>query len=156
MFSRTVLNILAVGLLAVASVHGSDRKPSLKSIGEGVICQCGCNENLNICPHYNCSSKAEMHDLIQKEIGQGKDETTILQDLVLRYGVKVLATPPAKGFNLAVWILPGVGLVVGFLVVIAFVRRWRKSGSGSLAKSPAPADPKLLAAVEDEMRKVAG
>lgn len=157
MSARMITRILIFTLLAAMNARGSDPKSSLRSISDSVICQCGgCNHNLNVCPHHNCSSKAEMDELIQKKIAEGKDETSILQDLVLRYGVKVLASPPAKGFTLAVWILPGVALVAGLTVLIVLVRKWRKP-SGESANAPSvSADPKVLAAVEEEMKKVAG
>jgi len=96
--------------------------------------------------------RAQMEALILKDIDAGKDEQAILKDFVDRYGVGVLAAPPAKGFDLTAWILPGVGLIVGLVVVIALVRRMRKP-SPEQAETPAAAvDPKVLAAVEEEMK----
>ena len=94
-----------------------------------------------------------MKALAEKEIAAGKNETTILQDFVLRYGVKVLATPPASGFNLWVWILPAVGLIAGLTAVVEIARRWRKPPEGPRAPSAqAQTDPALRAAIEEEMR----
>ncbi len=93
-----------------------------------------------------------MKAMAQKEIAAGKDETTILQDFVLRYGVKVLATPPASGFNLSVWILPGVGLILGLAVVMALARRWRKPPRPPEGPRGTTIDPATLAAVEEEMK----
>lgn len=147
------MGILLVGLGAAWSARGSDSKPTLKSLGEGLICQCGCNMTVNGCNHYECSSRTEMQALMQKEIAGGKEETTILQDFVLRYGVKVLSTPPARGFNLAVWILPGVGLMAGLGALVVIARRWRKPSPQARTAAPAaPLDPKVLAAVEEEMK----
>ncbi len=155
--ARSGFILLLAGLLAATGAAAKDTKPTLKSVGDGVICQCGgCNQTVTTCNHVECPSLPEMSDLIQKEIAENKDETTILQDLVHRYGVKVLASPPAKGFTLTVWILPGVGLVVGLGAVIFIVRRWRKPGGGRSAGPPAPVDPKVLAAVEEEMKRIAG
>ena len=95
-----------------------------------------------------------MRALIQKEIAAGKDETTILQDMTLRYGVMVLAAPPAQGFNLTVWILPILGLMVGLGVVVLVVRHWRKSPADPPGAPPSAKDPKVMAAVEAEMKKV--
>ncbi len=94
-----------------------------------------------------------MQASIQKEINAGKAETTILQDFVLRYGVKVLSTPPATGFNRLVWILPGVGLVAGLIIVILMARRWRRVSAEPRATLPSSSDPKLWAAVEEEMSR---
>ncbi len=151
-------SVLAVLLLVsgAAAAAGSAPKPTVKSIGDQVYCMCGgCVAILNHCPHLpsECSSRAQMENLIQREIAQGKDETAILQDLVLRYGVQVLATPPAKGFNLTAWVLPGFGLIAGLAVVIAVVRRWRKRPTEAPATSPSSIDPKVMAAMDQEMRK---
>ena len=121
---RTIL--LAAFLLAASMARGDTaRTPTLETIGNEVQCTCGCNAPLNGCPHLECAEKAQMQAFIKKEIAAGKDETTILQDLSLKYGLQVLSTPPAHGFNLAIWILPSVGLLVGLGIVVVIVRRWR-------------------------------
>jgi RHS repeat-associated protein len=58
-----------------------------------------------------------MRAVIQKEIAAAKDETTILQDLAIRYGVQVLAAPPTRGFDLTVWLLPAISLLGGITSV---------------------------------------
>jgi len=145
--------VLALGL-GVASLTRADapRKPTLESIGEQVMCLCGCVATLNHCPHRDCATVAEVRPIIAKEIAEGKNETAILQDLAIRYGVQVLAVPPAKGFNLTVWILPGVGLLAGLCLVVVIERRWRKPSPATAAISAKPMDPKLLTAVEKEMK----
>jgi cytochrome c-type biogenesis protein CcmH/NrfF len=138
----------------MASMTRADRsrKPTLESIGDQVMCLCGCVATLNHCPHRDCATVAEIRPIIEKEIAEGKDETTILQDLAIRYGVQVLAAPPARGFNLAAWILPGAGLLAGLSFVVVIVRRWRKPAPLSAGVPVKPLDPKLLAAMEEEMR----
>ena len=147
---------IVAAIVFATTVMFAASKPTLKSIGEALICQCGCGQTVYGCNHFECASRAEMNALIEKEIAAGKDETTILQDFVKQYGVQVLASPPAKGFNLTVWILPGLGMVVGLAIVIVFVRRWRKPPAKPDQAPPAPIDPKLLEAVEAEMKKMAG
>jgi len=151
--SKWALIILVFSLFAdsMTSADGS-RKPTLESIGDQVMCLCGCVATLNHCPHRDCATVAEIRPIIEKEIAEGKDETTILQDLAIRYGVQVLAAPPARGFSLTAWILPGVGLVVGLSLVVVIARRWRKAAPVAAGVPPKPLDPKLLAAVEEEMK----
>jgi cytochrome c-type biogenesis protein CcmH/NrfF len=93
-----------------------------------------------------------MRPIIEKEIAEGKDETTILQDLAIRYGVQVLAAPPAKGFSLTAWILPGLGFLAGLSFVVIIVRRWRRPSPVVAAIPAKPLDAKLLKAVEEEMK----
>ncbi|MGA2985537.1 MAG: cytochrome c-type biogenesis protein CcmH [Terriglobia bacterium] len=146
---------LLLGTLLAASVARGDTpgKPSVDSIGNQVMCVCGgCVAPLNQCPMLECAEKAEMRAFIKKEIADGKDETAILQDISIRYGVQALTAPPAKGFNLAVWILPGVGLLAGLGMVVVIVRRWRRKPAIVPVPSSASLDPKVLTAVEEEMK----
>lgn len=153
MYSRFIPSLIAVLMLSAANLTGA-AKPTVKSIGDGIICQCGCTQTVSECNHFECSTRAEMNANADKEIKAGKDETTILQDFVKQYGVQVLASPPASGFNLTVWILPGLGLVIGLGVVVLVVRRWRVP-SPELVMAPEEAiDPKITAAVEEEMKRV--
>jgi cytochrome c-type biogenesis protein CcmH/NrfF len=153
--AKWLVVVLPLSLFA-ASVALADRarKPTLESLGDQVMCLCGCVTTLNHCPHRDCATVAEIRPIIEKEIAEGKDETTILQDLAIRYGVQVLAAPPAKGFSLTAWVLPGVSLLAGLSFVVIMVRRWRRP-SPVAADLPARAlDPKLLAAVEEEMKEL--
>jgi len=147
--------VLACGIF-VASMTRADgsKKPTLESIGDQVMCLCGCVATLNHCPHRDCATVAEIRPVIEKEIAEGKDETTILQDLAIRYGVQVLAAPPTKGFSLTAWILPGVGLLAGLWLVVGVVRRWRKPSPVPASIQTKSLDPKLLAAVEEEMKEL--
>jgi len=144
---------LALGLGCVSLTRAdAPRKPTLESIGDQVMCLCGCVATLNHCPHRDCATVAEMRPVIAREIAAGKDETTILQDLAIRYGVQVLAAPPAQGFSLTAWILPSIGLLAGLSFVVVVVRRWRKPRPAPAAAPATALDPKLLAAVEEEMK----
>lgn len=141
-------------MLMVLSVRADDaRKPTVESVGNQVMCVCGgCVAPLNQCPMLECAEKAEMRAFIRKEIADGKDEIAILQDISIRYGVQALTAPPAKGFNLAVWILPGIGLMAGLGIVVVLVRRWRSKPASVPAPSSASQDPKVLKAMEEEMK----
>jgi cytochrome c-type biogenesis protein CcmH len=151
---------LAVALVAAYAQAQTQAAPaegaqtSVREVGESLVCLCGCNSVLNQCPHQTCGFHDEINGLIAREIAAGKDRQTIIAGLVERYGVKVLAAPPAEGFNLVAWILPGVGLLAGLVIVVLVVRRMRRSASTSQPAPAPPVDPKVLAAVEEEMKKV--
>lgn len=151
---RLKIAIVALSVLAFGPVttRAAGSAPTAKAIGDNIICQCGCNQTVASCNHYMCSSRTEMQAMIEKEIAAGKSETTILQDFVLRYGVKVLAAPPASGFNLTIWILPVIGALAGLWFVVVIVRRWRRSAPEAPAGASAALDPKLLTKIEEEMR----
>lgn len=149
---RMLVLSLALASVALAAQSSADVE---HDIGNKVYCQCGCVTSLNTCPHLNCEMKASMSKIIQAGLAKGKTEPAILQDLVDQYGEKVLAAPPARGFNLTAWILPGLGLIIGLLVAIAIVRRWHRPALEAAAPA-APVDDNLRAAVEEEMKKFIG
>ena len=146
---------VALGLVAfsVAILRGQEPPPTVESIGNKVMCTCGCVAILNQCPHQGCSTHDEIQATIRNLIAQGKTEPEILDALVARYGMKILAAPPAKGFNIAAWVLPGLGLVFGLVVVVLIVRRWRRPAAEEAPDAHSQqVDPKVLAALEEEMK----
>src|SRR5436190_16288381 len=105
-----IISAFLVAAVAIANARGASSRPTVKSIADGLICQCGgCNFPVGTCNHEQCSSRDDMKAMPQKEIEAGKDEAAIFQYFVLPYGVKVLATPPATAFHLSVWIRPPGG-----------------------------------------------
>jgi cytochrome c-type biogenesis protein CcmH len=154
-FSRYIPGLMAAVMLSAANLAVA-AKPTVKSIGDQVICQCGCTQTVTECNHFECAKRAEMQAMAAAEIKEGKDETTILQDFVKKYGVQVLASPPATGFNLTIWILPGLGLIISLGVVLVIVRRWRMPVPALAVAPEEPIDPKIMAAMEEEMKKVTG
>jgi cytochrome c-type biogenesis protein CcmH len=148
---------VAVCLAAGATIRANAAaKTTPEAIAGSVTCQCGgCNMTLSACNHEGCGSKAEMEAMAEKEAASGKDSAAILQDFVLKYGTKVLATPPPNGFNLTVWILPICGGIIGLSLIVVLLRRWRRvQQSATESSEPVPIDPEMMAEIEEEMKKV--
>ena len=131
-------------------------KATPQEIEAGLTCLCGCQQTVSGCNHLGCGSKAEMQAMAEKEVASGKDSAAILQDFVLKYGTKVLATPAPTGFNLTVWILPILGGIIGLSAVVMVVRRWRQAPAAAHApqESAASIDPEAMAEVEEEMKRL--
>ena len=122
-------------------------------LGAQLLCQCGhCGYLLGNCGMHGCSSRAEMTQYIEQSLAEGKNENEIVQDFKIKYGVKVLATPPAEGFNLLVWILPIVGGGLGLVIAGRVVSRLRKKAALAPAQSPESFDPAILQRVEKELK----
>jgi cytochrome c-type biogenesis protein CcmH/NrfF len=149
-----LLIAILVGVTGLA--FGTRAKAGLDQVGNQVMCLCGCTMTLNHCPHLisQCQSRAEVTAAILQDIKKGKNDPEILQDLSARFGTQVLAAPPARGFDLAAWILPGAGLVIGLIVVILIVRRLRGEPPSAPPREPLPVDAKIMAAVEEEMDRI--
>lgn len=152
MRNRIRVGVFAATLIIPSLASGVNPSPAARSVGEKVVCLCGCVAILNQCPHQNCSTHDEVNAVIEKLLAEGKSEPEVIQALAARYGTKILAAPPAKGFNIAAWVLPGLGLIFGLVAVVMVVRGLRKPAADPGAPPPAGVDPKVLAAMEEEMK----
>ncbi len=66
----------------------------------------------------------EMRRDIRTMLAAGKSEQEILDLYVAKYGERILTTPPARGFNLLVYILPLIIAMAGIAGVISALKRW--------------------------------
>ncbi len=63
-------------------------------------------------------------DKIRELMKDGKSDKEILAYFVKRYGEWILRAPTKSGFNLVLWILPGVGILIGLFIVLFRSKRW--------------------------------
>jgi cytochrome c-type biogenesis protein CcmH len=105
-----------------AQAQQSDRA---KQIGGKFMCMCGCNQVLTQCNHVGCTTSASMLKELDGWVARGDSETVITSAFVQEFGTKVYAEPPKSGLSLVAWSLPTVYLLLGTLLVIFVIWRWR-------------------------------
>ena len=64
----------------------------------------------------NAQLAIDMRTTIRKQLEEGKTKDEILQYFVARYGETILSSPPAKGFNILIWLLPTLGIILFGLI----------------------------------------
>ena len=94
---------------------------SVNDVARDLICTCGCGKILDVC---EMESAQQMRAQIKEMIDQGQDRDQIINYFVGRYGEKVLAAPPKKGFNLTVWIIPFIAIAIGAVIIYLVITRW--------------------------------
>jgi cytochrome c-type biogenesis protein CcmH/NrfF len=107
-------------------------------------CVCGgCNDTVGTCNHTGgafsgpCDTAKSMLKEIDLRVSRGESDDLILQDFVQEYGPTVLISPPAKGFNWFVWVMPVILPILALLLIWEVVRRWRRRAALALASGPA-------------------
>jgi len=117
-----------------------------KRLGSKLMCMCGCNQILTQCNHVGCSTSTEMLKKMDALVARNEPDDLTLQSFTQEYGLRVLAEPPAKGFNLVAWTIPAVSFAVGLVIVLIVIAHWRRRAAPAAA-GPAPQDvpPDLLA-----------
>ena len=157
---RLLLGVMLLLLAGVPGAIGQSAKTELadpvlatrfNTISDKLVCQCGCQMILRVCNHVNCPSAVPMRHEIEKQLQEGKTDDVIVASFVSQYGMVVLSSPPATGFNLAAWVMPGFGLLVGLFIVFTIVSRW--ASRRNVATAPAaPVDVELKQRIENELK----
>jgi cytochrome c-type biogenesis protein CcmH len=142
--------VLIIALALAGPALASEERPTLAELEGEVICPT-CETTLD----QSSSPVAErIRTFIRVRIAAGDTKSEIKDKLVDEFGESVLASPPARGFNLLAWVLPLVALAVGALALGYGAWRW------SRAREPAPAgaqlDPELERRVDDALARFDG
>jgi cytochrome c-type biogenesis protein CcmH len=119
LFCMTATAMLVLAAPASAQV---DRG---KQIGGKFMCMCGCNQVLTQCNHVGCTTSTAMLKELDQAVARGDSENTITQAFVQEFGTKVYAEPPKSGLSLVAWVLPSIYLLLGTLLVVFIISRWR-------------------------------
>ena len=136
----TWLLVLITLALATAACGGG-RQPSLEeraqSIDKSLICPVCPGETID---QAQVQLAHQMRDVVRENLAEGWSRERILDFFVDRYGEGVLAAPPKSGFNLVAWLVPPVGVVGAFLLLLVVIRSMRRGGD---VGSEEVADPEL-------------
>ncbi len=144
----TLMLSLIASVGTAAPALGATPRTSLTDVEDSVMCV-SCREPLALAQSPQAYSERNFIGML---IGQGLTKPQILQALVGQYGTAVLAKPPARGFNLVVYVLPPALLLGGIITLSLLLPRWRRrtreyearAGPQGLAPSITPADAQRL------------
>jgi cytochrome c-type biogenesis protein CcmH len=75
---------------------------------------------------------------VARLVAAGKSKAEVKDALVAQYGPAVLAQPKASGFDLTVYLVPAIAIVLAIVLLGFSVRRWRRDGVRPGAGSSEP------------------
>jgi cytochrome c-type biogenesis protein CcmH len=133
-----VLLIGAAALAPAASQAATASRASLTQIENDVMCV-ACHEPLSVAQSPEAFSERAY---IRQLIAQGLTQKQIESQLVSQYGPSVLAKPPAHGFNLLIYVLPPLLLLIGIVMLLVTLPKWRQR-SRAAASTPLPQGPEI-------------
>lgn len=117
----------ALALLAPAATPGqaADPRTSLPDIEDEVMCPV-CGTTLELAGAPQAEREREQ---IRRLIDRGLTKEEVKDELVAEYGEEVLASPASEGFDLAAWVLPGLGLAAAAGAIgVGLTRARRRPG----------------------------
>lgn len=152
--------VVVLALLAVAC-QGSSTELSLEERAQALDKELMCP----VCPSETIDQSQvelakQMRATLRERLADGESEQEIRDFFVDRYGDNVLAAPPARGFNIVVWVVAGLVLPIAAVSLVLALRVMRKRGE----TVSTPAQPKVdaeeletyLSKVDDEMLDTLG
>jgi cytochrome c-type biogenesis protein CcmH len=85
----------------------------------------GCTDSMtaDYCTLYTAY---ELRIEISNMLDQGKNKDQIIEELVQKYGDRILAAPKAEGFHILAWVLPGAAVIGGGTLIALLVSAWVK------------------------------
>ncbi len=135
----------------VLTAHAQETQRA-KTLGQKLLCVCGCNQILTACNHIGCTYSHGMLKQLDDRVARNEPDDLTIQAFVQEYGPTVLASPPATGFNRAAWIMPIVVPLIALYLFFELVRRWRQRAAIATASGPA-VSAELLARSQREAGK---
>jgi len=130
-----------------------DNDPTVIAIERRLRCTCGCTLDVYTCrtTDFACTYSPAMHRTVVEHFKGGEKPDVIVQWFVNQpgNGEKVLMSPPARGFNVMGYVIPGVTVAAAGLGLVAWMSRARAE------PAPAPvALPTRTAADADKLAQL--
>lgn len=122
-----------LSMWTVAQASAQDLDKTAREIEGNLMAPCCWSQTID--KHTSSISK-EMRLGVKEMLARGESKDEVIAHYVRQYGQRILAVPPATGFNLTVFVLPGLFLLGGGWVVVLVVRRWRQERLGERQHIP--------------------
>jgi cytochrome c-type biogenesis protein CcmH len=114
--------LAVLSITSAAAMAAPAPKTSLTAVEADVMCV-SCRESLAVAQSPQAYAERAF---IRTLVAQGYDKRQIEQALVAQYGPAVLGKPPARGFNLTVYVLPPALVLIGIVTLALVLPRWRR------------------------------
>ncbi len=137
--SRRRFSVLLATVAASLAVAGAAQAalPSYSAVLAQFMCV-SCHEPLALVNSPQAISERQYLDGL---LAKGLDMAQVKAGMVAQYGPAVLARPPARGFDLSIYVLPPAFLLFGLAVLGFTLPRWRARSRDAAQRRAAGAAP---------------
>ncbi|HSR47383.1 MAG TPA: cytochrome c-type biogenesis protein [Anaerolineales bacterium] len=151
-----VLAMSVIALLGALAFPAFAQEPTpsddeVNAIAKQLYCPVCENIPLDVCPTQACE---QWRGTIREKLALGWSEDQIKDYFVAQYGDRVLATPPARGLNWLVYVLPPLVILASAVLLGMTLRRWERpvEATPKPHASETDADP-YAQRLEEELRR---
>ena len=143
-------SVLAILLAVAALAQTASEKPSVdvRRVGARLKCQCGCPDSVASCSMLECSFSKPAKEKIAKMQAAGQSDESIVQSFIKEIGEAIYLAPP----NALGWIVPYASVGLGMIIIVGFIRKYRKPRPVTEV-GPIELDDPALAKYKDQIDK---
>lgn len=140
---------LIVALAFGPVLSGADIEREARAIEAMLIAPCCYSQQVSV---HQSPAADEVRKDVRARLAAGETREQILEAYVGQYGKRILAEPPAQGFDLALHVLPPLLLILSAALVVVVLRRFSHRTAvlpaGPVTTTPGNYDARL----DDELR----
>src|SRR3954468_16817846 len=116
--------LLAMIIAVAALAQTASEKPSVdvRRVGARLRCQCGCPDSVATCSMLECHWSKPAKEKIARMQSVGQTDEQIVKSFLAEFGNAIYLAPP----NALGWIVPYASVGVGVLIILAFIKKYRK------------------------------
>lgn len=104
-------------------VHIGELGEKLMIVETSLKCQCGCGLDVHTCQFsMQCGESPYWTQRIIESLEAGESVEAIQASFVADFGTEVLMLPPAEGFNILGYVLPGIAILTASMLIGLFIR----------------------------------
>jgi cytochrome c-type biogenesis protein CcmH len=122
-----VLTTIVIVLTALAAGQGTTPEAieeEARAIEAALIAPCCFSQQVSV---HQSPAAEELRLDIRRRLAAGEMRQQILDAYVQRYGTRVLAEPPARGFSITLYVVPPLLFVASIGLIVLLVRRYTRS-----------------------------
>ena len=145
-----------VALAVCVTLGAGDSSGRYDHLSHQLMCSCGCGQVLGECNHVGCPDSPVQLAELRTAINAGMADKQVLDSFAAKYGMTVLAAPPAKGFDLVAWIAPFAVFLAALFGTILLVRHWSsgvKEAAGSANMPAGSSNTPEMDAIRERIRR---
>src|SRR5262245_55678624 len=144
---------LTIAVAPVAVLRVKAEIDHAHELGKKVKCSCGgCEQTAGTCYHVGgafsgpCGVAQTMIKEIQGHLDNGLSDDQVIAAMIKEYGPGAYVEPPKHGFGLVAWLMLGIYVVAGSVLVGVVISRWRKRGvaAEATARNAKSVSPEVL------------
>jgi cytochrome c-type biogenesis protein CcmH len=129
---RTLKGVFAVLVLCcvafpIGKAAAKVTEAQVMDVAKELACLCGScpNRPLDEC---RCGQAGSERERISKALEAGQTKDQVIAGFAGEFGERIFVTPPARGFNLMVWVMPIFWILIGGYAVRSVLRGWSRDG----------------------------